>query len=107
MTADRSPKFSTMTSAVSHHMGRERQVSVLPTDGDEMHDGVDAVEGAMHRVCIAHVALHQLHVIAQVHRRHAVAVHLRDQRVERPHAVSAREQGVGEMRADEARPAGD
>ena len=56
---------------------------------------------------VADVADLKLDVRGEILRPAAVAVHLRLERVERPHTVPAREQLVGEMRADEARAARD
>ena len=72
-----------------------------------MHDRVDAVERAANRIGVAHVADDELDVGGEILGPRHVAVHLRDQRVERAHAIAAREQRVGEMRADEARAARD
>ena len=72
-----------------------------------MDDGIDAVERPPHRLRVAHVADLQLDVGREVLRPPGAAVHLRGEVVERAHAVPAREQLVGEMRADEARAAGD
>jgi hypothetical protein len=68
-----------------------------------MHDGLDARERAANGNRISHVAADELDVGGEVLRPPQVAVHLRDQRVEYANAIAAREQGVGEVRADEAR----
>ena len=72
-----------------------------------MNDRVDAVECAPKRVGVANVTLDELDVAGEIRRASFVAVNLRDQCVERAYAVTAREQLVGEMRADEARAARD
>jgi hypothetical protein len=71
-------------------------------------DHLDAVEGAAEDWRVADVAADQLDVAVQIRRPIAVlAVHLRREQVECPHPVTAREQLVGQMRADESGPAGD
>ena len=84
-------------------------VHALP-DADargEVDDRVGAVERAAHGLGVADVADHELHLRAQVVRPRPALVHLLGEVVERPHAVPAGEQRVGEVRADEARAAGD
>jgi hypothetical protein len=72
-----------------------------------MDDRVDPGERLPHRVGIAHVADPKLDVGSEISGPRAAAVHLRREIVERAYAVAAREQLVGEVRADEARAAGD
>ena len=72
-----------------------------------MDDRIDAGESPADRVGVANVADLELHVRGEVAGPAAGAVNLRREIVERAHAVAAREQLVGEVRADEARPAGD
>ena len=72
-----------------------------------MDDRVGAVERTAHGLGVADVADGELHLAAQVVRPRGTLVHLLGEVVERPHAIAAREQGVGEVRADEARAAGD
>ena len=72
-----------------------------------MDDGVDAVERAPDRVGVADVSDLELDVGREVVRASRALVHLRRQVVECAHAISAREQLVGEVRADEARAARD
>ena len=68
-----------------------------------MHDCVDAGERSSNRIRIPHVALDELDVGREIRWSPRVAVHLGDQRVEHSHAVTACEQSIGEVRADEAR----
>ncbi len=73
-----------------------------------MVDRVDPGERALHRIRVAHVADAELHLGVEVVRAAGVlAVDLARQAVEGPHAVAAAEELVGEVRADEPRPAGD
>jgi hypothetical protein len=77
----------------------------------EVVDRVDAVERPVHRAAVAHVAHHQLdlgiEVLGAAPVGGRVAVHLLRERVERPHAMAVSQEQVGEVRADEARAAGD
>src|SRR3954469_15587870 len=75
--------------------------------GSEMKDGIDAVERAAEGRAVAHVAHDEVGVWMKIGRTRGVAVHLRIQNVEHSYAVSARDEVVGEMRADEARAARD
>ena len=72
-----------------------------------MDDGVDSVECAPHGVGVANVSDLKLDVRREVLGPNDPFVNLRRQVVERADAVSVREQLVGEVRADEARAAGD
>jgi hypothetical protein len=77
----------------------------------EVVDRVDPVERPVHRAAVAHVAHHQLdlgiEVLGAAPVGGRVAVHLLRERVERPHAMAVSQEQVGEVRADEARAAGD
>jgi len=66
-------------------------------------DGVDTVERAPDRLSIADVSDLELDVGREVVRASGAFVNLRRQVVECAHAIPAREQLVGEVRADEAR----
>ena len=70
-----------------------------------MHDAIDALERAVGGVGVADVADDELDRGGQIRRR--VAVDLRLEAVEHDDLVAALEEGANEVRADEARAAGD
>ncbi len=72
-----------------------------------MDDRIDAVERATQRIDVAHVAHLQIDVGREIVGTRSSLVDLRRQIVERADAIPAREQLVGDMRADEARASGD
>jgi hypothetical protein len=72
-----------------------------------MDDGVDAVERTPDRVGIADVSDLELHVRREVVGTRRSFVNLRRHVVEGAHAIAARQELVGEVRADEARAARD
>ena len=68
--------------------------------GGKMHESIHAVQGPLHRVAVADVALDPFDIGGQIVR--PAVVNLRIERVEHPHVVAARKQAIDEMRADEA-----
>ena len=67
-----------------------------------MHDVVDALERGRHGLVVADVADAQVDLGVEVGGPLARRVHLGVEVVERPHLVAARQQGVGQVRSDEA-----
>ena len=67
-----------------------------------MHDVVDAVERGCNGLVVADVADPQLDLGVEVGGALTRRVHLGVEIVERPHLVAARQQGVGQVRSDEA-----
>jgi hypothetical protein len=73
----------------------------------QVHDAVDALQGAGDCVAVAHVGVDELGLTSKIGRPSTVAVNLRDQCVEHAYLVAARQQLAGHEPPDEARAAGD
>jgi hypothetical protein len=76
--------------------------------GGEVEHHVHAPEGVVDRLAVPHVADQQLHAVAQITgRRLALAMDLGREIVEGANPMACREEGVGEVGADEPGAAGD
>jgi hypothetical protein len=76
--------------------------------GAEVADGIDALERSAHDLAVTEVAGDQLDLVCEVGGALLLAaVHLLHEAVEGPHAVAGPHELVAQVRADEARSAGD